>query len=158
MTNIIIEDRWWERPIERINKRERISYEYPDIRFVTPGSNCELLAINLTEKHMFLVMAHCGDEMYKNGGWVRIHPEIFVRESFTENIWPVKRIMGVPVYPDKHEYTAESQYLEFTLVFDRLPEAVYSFDLIEKEPSDNTFFNFYGVRFNSKVESFFDCP
>ena len=156
MMDILIEPTWPNMSSFLKNKRERISYINPDIRFVAPRSTCELLEIIITEKHMFLLMVNYADSMYKNGGWVQIYPEIFVRESFTENKWPLKRAIGIPVHPDKYEYTADGQCIEFTLVFDRLPNEVSSFDLIEREPSDDSFFNFYGIKFNSNEQNYFE--
>jgi hypothetical protein len=136
-------------PKRTLMAKQRTSITWPEVRFFAPRSKCKIMEIVLTKDHMVLHMVHHADSIYINGGWVRIHPEIFIRPSFTENIYRVKRVLGVPVYPDQHEYTSKDECLMFTLIFPRLPDDTISFDLIEKEPSDDSFFNFYGVKFNS---------
>lgn len=133
-------------------QKQRNWIEQPEVRFFSPGSKCQILAIVFTKDHLVIHLFHEADPIYENGGWVRIHPEIFVRPSFTEMKYHLKRAIDVPLYPNQHDYSSVRDYITFTLIFPKLPEGTTSFDLIEKEPSDNTFFNFYGVKLKSQEQ------
>lgn len=120
--------------------------EQPNIRFYAPNTKCSINKIEMNDKSSIVYFTHHADPLYKSGGWVRIHPEIFIRPSFSDSEWSVKNIIGIPIFPQQHNYKTADESLNFKLVFPPIPIQITSIDLIEKEPSDDTWFNFYGIQ------------
>lgn len=118
----------------------------PQVRFYAPNTKCRINKIELTDTSTVFYLIHHADPLFIRGGWVRIHPEIFIRPSFSESEWRVKSILGIPIFPQQHNYNTSHESLNFKLVFPPIPIYVSSIDLIEKEPSDDTWFNFYGIQ------------
>jgi hypothetical protein len=130
-------------------ENEKWRVENPEVRFFSPGSKCFISEVVGTNSHTIVKMVHYSDPLYVNGGWVRIHPEMFIRPSFTEGKFPLIRAVNIPIFPEQYHYEETNQSLSFLLIFPKLPDDVISFDLIEKEPSNDTFFNFYGIKLRS---------
>jgi hypothetical protein len=124
---------------------EKITYHQPQVRFYAPLINCQIKKITIHRTHVEIFMRHQANPMYENGGWVRLHEEIFIRPSFTQQQYPLLKAEGIPVYPNEHQYRHGSDCLDFKLIFAAIPIDTEMIDLIEKEPSDDSWFNFYGI-------------
>jgi len=85
---------------------------------------------------------------FVHGGWVSIQPEIYIRQSDTDETLPMIQAENIPVSPQKHHFKHHLESLSFQLIFPPIPKHWKKIDLIEKEPGDATFFNFYGIDLN----------
>ncbi|MCX7743022.1 MAG: hypothetical protein N2167_00510 [Flavobacteriales bacterium] len=117
----------------------------PRYRFSTCGRCCEILSINSSEKNTIIHIMYYAQPEFINGGWVRIQPETFIRKSDTDEILPMREALYIPISPNKHEFQHYKENLSFQLVFPPIPKSWKKIDLIEKEPGDSSYFNFYEI-------------
>ncbi len=120
----------------------------PKFRFNTSGRCCEILSINSSEKNTVIQIKYYARPEFVHGGWVSIEPETFIRGSDTDETLPMIQALNIPVSPQKHHFKHHLETLSFQLIFPPIPKHWKKIDLIEKEPGDDTFFNFYGIDLN----------
>jgi hypothetical protein len=120
----------------------------PRSRFITCGRCCEILSVNSSENKTIIQMKYYASPQFFNGGWVCIEPETFIRQSDTDETLPMIEAVNIPVSPKKHYFKHHLESLSFQLIFPPIPKHWKKIDLIEKEPGDATFFNFYGIDLN----------
>ena len=124
---------------------QKLTYTNPPVRFHAPMINCRINKVMITRTHVEIHMMHQANPMYANGGWVRLHPEIFIRPSFSNQHLALERAEGIPIYPDEHYYKREHDSIQFKLFFPPVPIDTEMLDVVEREPSDDSWFNFYGI-------------
>lgn len=100
--------------------------------------------IEFTDNSTILYCTHTAPDTYKNGGWVRIEPTIYLKESKGSRKYKLLKAEGVPLTPKKFNYSFVGQTLSFRLIFQKIASNISSLDLIECRESNNCF-NFYGI-------------
>jgi hypothetical protein len=101
--------------------------------------------IELTSNNTIIYCTHKAPDRYANGGWVRIEPNIFIKESYGTRRYKLQKAEGVPLSPNKFNYSYSGQTLSFRLIFPKIATDISLIDLIEC-PNDNNCFNFYGIK------------
>lgn len=120
----------------------------PRFSFSTCGRYCEIQSIHTSENKTIIQMKYYAQPKYVHGGWVRIQPETIIRHSDTDETLPMIQAVNIPVSPQKHHFKHPLESLSFQLIFPAIPKHWKKIDLIEKEPGDASYFNFYGIDLN----------
>ena len=89
------------------------------------------------------------DFMYRNpydySGWIQISGNSFIRVAGSQVKLGLVKAVNIPIAPTKHFFKRKGDYLAYTLYFPVLPKGTKKIDIIEREASGGTWFNFYGV-------------
>ena len=89
------------------------------------------------------------DFMYRNpydySGWIQISGNSFIRVAGSQIKLGLVKAVNIPIAPTKHFFKRKGDYLAYTLYFPALPKGTQKIDIIEREASGGTWFNFYGV-------------
>ena len=89
------------------------------------------------------------DFMYRNpydySGWIQISGNSFIRVAGSQVKLGLVKAVNIPIAPTKHFFKRKGDYLAYTLYFPSLPKGTKKIDIIEREASGGTWFNFYGV-------------
>ena len=89
------------------------------------------------------------DFMYRNpydySGWIQISGNSFIRVAGSQIKLGLVKAVNIPITPTKHFFKRKGDYLAYTLYFPALPKGTKKIDIIEREASGGTWFNFYGV-------------
>lgn len=120
----------------------------PTFRFSTCGRCCELQSIDVSDNKTIINMLYYAQPKFIQGGWVRIAPQTFIRHSDTDETLPLLEAVNIPLSPEKHHFKNADETLAFQLIFPAIPKSWIKIDLIEKEPGDSSYFNFYGIELN----------
>ncbi len=121
---------------------------WPSFRFSTCGRCCEIQAIDVSDNKTIINMLYHAQPIFIQGGWVRIDPQTFIRHSDTDEILPLLEAVNIPLSPERHHFKNADESLVFQLIFPAIPKSWERIDLIEKEPGDSSYFNFYGIKLN----------
>lgn len=113
--------------------------------------------IELTSTSTIIYCTHTAPEGYEKGGWVRIEPSIFLKESYGNRRYKLLKAEGVPLSPNRFNYSYSGQTLSFRLVFPKIDSDIDLVDLIEC-PNDNNCFNFYGVKIRNTYTQPYNSP
>jgi hypothetical protein len=125
------------------------SYLYNLPKYNANIGNPRLLRVIANEDFTRVDFGYQADPIYKHGGWVDIEPLTFIIAKGSEKKLILTKAENIPLSPDKHQLLSEVDNLFFTLYFPPLPKDTTVFDLIEKESSSTTLFNYYSVQLNS---------
>ena len=70
--------------------------------------------------------------MFKNGGWVNVHPDL---KLVCDDLQEYKLVLaaGIPTGPQKHYFNEPGEVLDYYLFFDPIPKDTQVIDLIEDE-------------------------
>jgi hypothetical protein len=108
--------------------------------------------IEITEYNTILYFTHTSAQEYTNGGWVRIEPNITIKETYGLRKYKLIKAEGIPLSPNKFEYSYKGQTLSFRLIFPKIAYDINTIDLIECPSSPNCF-NFYGIQIKGNNSS-----
>jgi len=109
------------------------------------AANAELLRICNEDDLTRIDFLYRPDTRYMNGGWAQIAPQSFIRPIGTESKLMLVKAVNIPYAPNKHYFKSHKEILAYTLYFPRVPAGTTAIDIIEKETSDPTYFNFYSI-------------
>lgn len=110
--------------------------------------------VELSNNSTIIYCTHKAPEGYQNGGWVRIEPSIFLKESNGQRRYKLLKAEGIPLSPNKFNYSYSGQTLSFRLIFPKIANDINLIDLIEC-PNDINCFNFYGIKIRNSYSSTF---
>jgi hypothetical protein len=108
--------------------------------------------IELSYNSTILYCTHTAPDTYENGGWVRIEPGIILKETYGNRKYKLVKAEGVPLSPNKHNYSYEGQKLTFRLIFQKVANDISFIDLIECI-DNRSCFNFYGIKIKESTYS-----
>lgn len=108
--------------------------------------------IELSDYSTTIYCTHTAPDTYTNGGWVRIEPGIIIKETFGSRKYKLVKAEGIPLSPNKFEYSYKGQKLTFRLIFPKIANDISLIDLIECEGSTNCF-NFYGIKIRNSYSN-----
>lgn len=84
----------------------------------------------------------------KGSGWINIGDKTYLKDTKTDKVYYMLNSINIPLSdegePKVHILDKEEQVHYFCLEFEKLPETVEKFNLIEEETNPNAF-NFFGV-------------
>lgn len=113
--------------------------------------------IELTDYNTIIYCTHTAPDTYTNGGWVRIEPNIILKETYGTRKYKLLKAEGVPLSPNKFTYSYKGQKLSFRLIFPKVAYDINTLDLIECSDNRNCF-NFYGIRIRSNSTQSYTRP
>ena len=105
--------------------------------------------IELTDYNTIIYCTHTAPSMYVNGGWVTIQPNIFLKETYGSRTYKLLKAEGIPLSPNKFNYSYKGQTLSFKLIFQKIATDINLVDLIECQDRSNCF-NFYGIKIRNE--------
>ena len=127
-----------------IEKKEKPVYN-PSVEYQN-GSDIDVMRIVQEEELTRIDFAYRASPKYRNGGWIQIGRESFIRPVNTGMQLTLVQAVNIPITPSKHWFKNANQCLYYTLYFPALPDDVAAIDIIEREVArPHNFFNFYGV-------------
>ncbi len=106
-------------------------------------SQCDILKIELTSYNTTVYFKYTSPSTYVDGGWVCAGGNFFIRDTYSKKEYKLLKVNNIPVCPTHHNFQYGGQILEFSLVFEVLPNTITKIDIIESEIERG--FNFYGV-------------
>ena len=87
------------------------------------------------------------------GAWMNFGDNTYLRDPKTDKVYKLLNSVNMPINeegePKRHVFDRLDQKHNFCLEFEKLPETVEKFDLIEEENNPKAF-NFYGIRIDKK--------
>lgn len=122
---------------------EKLIYN-PFVKHQTQKS-VEIMRIKNYDKYTRIDFIYYPPSYYINGGWAQIYKESFIRPIGTDVRLTLIKADNIPLAPKKHFFKSSKDCLCYTLYFPALHRSVKKIDIIEKEATDSSYFNFYGV-------------
>ncbi len=113
--------------------------------------------IELTENYTILYCTHTAPDNYNNGGWIRIEPSIILKETYGTRKYKLLKAEGVPLSPNKFNYSYSGQKLTFRLIFPKVAYDISLIDMIECQDNRNCF-NFYGIKIRNDYDQSYSAP
>jgi hypothetical protein len=127
----------------------------PKIHFNSDENmNPQVLRIILNESFTRIDFGYAANWKYIKGGWIRISPDthLYVHESDLR--FQLIEAQNIPIAPEQHYFESKEDWKVFSLHFEPLPLQDTTFDIIEEENEDPTYFNYYNI----KLENVKDVP
>lgn len=108
--------------------------------------------IELSDYRTIIYCTHTSSDVYTNGGWVRIEPNIIIKETFGLRKYNLLKAEGIPLSPEKFTYSYQGQTLSFRLIFPKISDDIGTIDLLECQTNNNCF-NFYGIKIRDEYSA-----
>ena len=112
---------------------------------------CDIVKIEKTSFNTTVYFKYKAPSTYENGGWVCAGGNFFIRDVYSGTKYELKKANNIPICPSRHNFQYQGQVLEFSLVFEALPNSTTRIDIIEDEIERG--FNFFGVNLNSTASN-----
>lgn len=122
---------------------ETIVFTNPISNF-TPNEHMGIEQITLNEDNTRIDFVYISPKDYKNGGWIQMDANCFIRPVGSEIRYKMKQAINIPIAPNKYHFKCSGQVLRFSLLFPALPKEVKAIDFIEKH-AEGTYFNFFNI-------------
>lgn len=122
---------------------ETIVFTNPISNF-TPNEHMGIEQITLNEDNTRIDFVYISPKDYKNGGWIQMDANCFIRPVGSEIRYKMKQAINIPIAPNKYHFKRSGQVLRFSLLFPALPKEVKAIDFIEKH-AEGTYFNFFNI-------------
>ena len=110
----------------------------------TPNEHLGIEKISLDDDFTRIDFVYIASKLYKNGGWIQIDSECYIRPIGSEVRYQMVKAINIPLAPSKYYFTSKAQVHHFTLLFPALSKTVKHIDIIEKL-AVGTYFNFFKV-------------
>ena len=110
----------------------------------TPNEHMGIEQITLNEDNTRIDFVYISPKDYKNGGWIQMDANCFIRPIGSEIRYKMKQAINIPIAPNKYHFKRSGQVLRFSLLFPALPKEVKAIDFIEKH-AEGTYFNFFNI-------------
>jgi hypothetical protein len=123
-------------------------YLFNEPKHKTICDNVQLLRIILDPEQTRVDLGYQATSHYTRGGWVRMSDATFIRVHPDGQKLKITGSENIPIGKPKHEFTTTKDWLYFSLYFPPIPFKTCLIDLIEKDNSDGTDFNFYDIQLN----------
>lgn len=105
----------------------------------------EILRINTEDNLTRIDFIYYAESYYGNGGWVKTDSNSFIRPFGSNLKLGMVKVANITIAPVKQWFKSQRDFLCYTLYFSALPRDTKTIDIIEKEATGGTWFNFYGV-------------
>lgn len=109
-----------------------------------PNEHMGIEQITLNEDNTRIDFVYISPKDYKNGGWIQMDANCFIRPVGSEIRYKMKQAINIPIAPNKYHFKRSGQILRFSLLFPALPKEVKAIDFIEKH-AEGTYFNFFNI-------------
>ena len=128
---------------QEMTQTETIVFTNPISDF-TPNEHMGIEQITLNEDNTRIDFVYISPKDYKNGGWIQMDANCFIRPVGSEIRYKMKQAINIPIAPNKYHFKRSGQVLRFSLLFPALPKEVKAIDFIEKHV-EGTYFNFFNI-------------
>jgi len=122
---------------------ESYVFENP-ISHHTPNEHLGVEKITLDDDFTRIDFVYIAPTYYKNGGWIQIDSECYIRPIGYDVCYKMIRAINIPITPARYFFKSKGQVHQFTLLFPALPKSVKQIDIIERL-AEGTYFNFFRV-------------
>jgi len=116
------------------------------------NDNVQLLRITITNVETKIDFGYQATDEYFKGGWIKISPHTFIRESGSKTNFILTNASNIPYGPEKLHFNSSIEWRYFSLYFPPISEGAKLIDLIETEPGDKTDFNFFRIKLNDNAK------
>jgi hypothetical protein len=89
------------------------------------------------------------------GKWIQIEKDTYIRALNCDKKLKLIRAENIGVSPNKSFFKTKLNLLNFTLYFPPLPKDVVAFDLIEKDTTNENYFNFHKINLKVAPKKFY---
>lgn len=89
------------------------------------------------------------------GKWIQIEKDTYIRALNCDKKLKLIKAENIGVSPNKSFFKTKLNLLNFTLYFPPLPKDVVAFDLIEKDTTNENYFNFHKINLKVTPKKFY---
>jgi hypothetical protein len=122
-----------------------VKYLFNDPPHKAVYSNLQLLRIVVDKDYTRIDLGYQTNDDYNKGGWVRMSEKTYIRVLPDGNKLTITGAENIPIGKTRHEFQTTKDWLYFSLYFPPIPFKTCKIELIEKEKTDGTDFNFYDI-------------
>lgn len=98
----------------------------------------------------FSTLIHFQYTNIESAGWACIDENIYVMDKQSFKKYKLLNSINLPICDKKHSFDQTNQQHNFTLEFEKIPEIIDEFDIIENTEGG---FNFYGVKIDTTIKT-----
>lgn len=98
----------------------------------------------------FSTLIHFQYTNIESAGWACIDENIYVMDKQSFKRYKLLNSINLPICDKKHLFDQANQQHNFTLEFEKIPEIIGEFDIIENTEGG---FNFYGVKIDTTIKT-----
>ncbi len=130
---------------------KNILAQYSDISYEKGYRGLKIVQVDFREFSTLLFFQY--DNSVHSSGWINIADNTYLQDSKTHKQYKLINSINMPIHSEAEErfhlFSKKEQMHYFCLEFEKLPDDIEKFDLIENVNSENAF-NFYGITINKK--------
>lgn len=89
------------------------------------------------------------------GKWIQIEKDTYIRALNCDKKLKLIKAENIGVSPNKSFFKTKLNLLNFTLYFPPLPKDLVAFDLIEKDTTNENYFNFHKINLKVTPKKFY---
>jgi hypothetical protein len=89
------------------------------------------------------------------GKWIQIEKDTYIKALNCDKKLKLIKTENIGVSPNKSFFKTKLNLLNFTLYFPPLPKDVVAFDLIEKDTTNENYFNFHKINLKVAPKKFY---
>jgi hypothetical protein len=89
------------------------------------------------------------------GKWIQIEKDTYIRALNCDKKLKLIKAENIGVSPNKSFFKTKLNLLNFTLYYPPLPKDVVAFDLIEKDTTNENYFNFHKINLKVTPKKFY---
>jgi hypothetical protein len=89
------------------------------------------------------------------GKWIQIEKDTYIRALNCDKKLKLIKAENIGVSPNKSFFKTKLNLLNFTLYFPPLPKDLVAFDLIEKDTTNENYFNFHKINLKVAPKKFY---
>jgi len=128
---------------EKIEKNKLVVYN-PKYRF-NKNKRITILRVVIDEEFTRVDLLYWSLKNNNMGKWIQIEQDCFIRALNSEIKLKLIKTENIGISPNKSFFKTKLNLLNFTLYFPPLPKDMIAFDLIEKDTTNENYFNFYKI-------------
>lgn len=114
--------------------------------------NCIITKIEKSTYATTVHFKYTSDPKYTDGGWACVGKDFFIEDANTGKRFKMLKANNIPICPEKHQFAAGNQELDFTVDFEPINQTD-KINVIENELESA--FNFFGVEVPQTTPTFF---
>ena len=117
--------------------------QYKDFSFEkSNASNLEIYQIDFRELSTLVHFQYTNE----NSGWICAQEDFYIQDKETQKKYKLLNSLNLPICDKAHQFDNLGQVHNYTLEFEKLPEEIKTFDIIENTENG---FKFYGVQIDT---------
>lgn len=128
---------------EKIEKNKLVVYN-PKYRF-NKNKRITILRVVIDEEFTRVDLLYWSLKNNNMGKWIQIEQDCFIRALNSDIKLKLIKTENIGISPNKSFFKTKLNLLNFTLYFPPLPKDMIAFDLIEKDTTNENYFNFHKI-------------